>query len=255
MQAVIPLVKVLNLTWALSYGKCPRSLMAFYEISYWTIIQIQTCRPAQPFDNSSGLITEQQYREGHYTIGGDSMQESSIYTHSLPFQTQRVFHPDPQYGLKATHTKEKTLLSPMVLCLPPYYSEHSASSSREQGHQSYLIAIVTAKCSKTSFEPCHGKTCFKIFVVAIPNEGFPRQSFGQDTNYRNSRPGVLVAAWALTPIKLYSAAFTDDILQLVSNQRKDRRGPAHQVFVWYDIDKDLKARFPMTWLTCDKRTC
>ncbi len=37
-------------------------------------------------------------------------------------------------------------------------------------------------------------------------------------------------------------------LQLVSYQKKDWRGPAHQSFVWYDNDKDIKVCFPVAGL-------
>ncbi len=46
-------------------------------------------------------------------------------------------------------------------------------------------------------------------------------------------------------MKLYSAAFTDYILQTVSYHKKDWWGPAYQSFFWYDTDQDVKAHFAM----------
>ncbi len=98
-------------------------------------------------------------------------------------------------------------------------------------------------------ELCHEKMCLKIFVIVIPKEGLPGRApsilFGYDIDY-----------------KLYSAAFTDYILQSVSCQEKDQRGPTHQSLFWYDNDNNLKAHFlvkqlnlwsgnqdPGTWLS------
>ena len=49
-------------------------------------------------------------------------------------------------------------------------------------------------------------------------------------------------------IKLYSAAFTDYVMQSVSYQMKDWQVTAHRSFFGYDNNKDLKAPLPMTQL-------
>ncbi len=59
-----------------------------------------------------------------------------------------------------------------------------------------------------TLELCHEKICLKIFVIVILKEGLA--GWG---------PAILLG---MTPtIKLYSLAFTDCILQLVSYQKKD----------------------------------
>ncbi len=80
-----------------------------------------------------------------------------------------------------------------------------------------------------------------IFVIVIPKEesaDTARQFFfGYDINYE-----IVLTVWI-------GGAPTANPSFGMLYQKKDCWDPAHQSFFWYDNDKDLKARFPMTRLT------
>ncbi len=90
-------------------------------------------------------------------------------------------------------------------------------------------------------QPCHGKTCLKIFVVVIPKEGLAGDA-----------PPIPLLVWhwlqnTMVRIQYVKAAEYNFIVGVIP--KKDWWGGIRQSFFGYNNDEDLKVCFPVTGLS------